>query len=122
MLFPQFYGAHAFTILPNQRAPQNTDIPHLEHAVFSRKAIKAGEHVEILLSIRDTGRNLENPSGIHVMDHKQRDLAPRAIGFGYALVAFVADVQAHGGENLITVSLHDLSGNRNTQSLSFEII
>ena len=121
VIYPQFYGSDAVTVSPSQSFPKDLDIPHIEYAVLSKRTIFDGDFLEVLLKLRDMGRNLENPSGIRVRDHLERDVAVRSNGLGFASVTFRADLKEDIQKNYLTVTLEDASGKRNTQSIPFFI-
>lgn len=117
---PQFYSDDTQTAVPEQPSPANPDIPHVVNAVFSKKIIKEGDQVEVLLEIRDHGINLVIPNGVFARDHLERNVAAKICGIGYASISFKADAAQHQ-QNKITITLKDTAGNENTQSISFSI-
>jgi len=119
VIYPQFYSSDIMTVSPDQPFPKDTDTPHIECATFSKKVILDGDSVDVLLKVRDTGRNLENPSGIDVRDHLERELAVKSIGLGFAAITLRANLDSKHPPHQLTVTLTDTAGKRNTQSIPF---
>lgn len=119
--YPQFYTDDAVTVSPEEAAPKDTDIPHVTHAIFSRKDIHAGDQVEVLLHLIDLKRNLENPSGITAKDHLNRALPVHFNGLGLASLEFVAEQLSGETQHKLTIDLADTAGNKNSQTLVFTI-
>lgn len=118
---PQFYSPSARKVAPDQEAPADTDVPHIEYAVLSNNVITAGSDFEVMLSIRDTGRNFENPDGLLIRDHVGREVHANFSGLGFASAAIVATPNPTQQVNTITVRLRDTVGKENEQSISFHI-
>jgi len=119
VIYPQFYSSDIMTVSPDQPFPNDPDTPHIECVTFSKKVIVDGDRVDVLLKVRDTGRNLENPSGISVRDHLERELAVKSIGLGFAAITLRAKLDAKDPLTKLTVTLTDTAGKRNTQSIPF---
>lgn len=119
--YPQFYSPSAKRVEPEQPPPADTDVPHVLYAISSRHAISPGSPFELLLCIRDTGRNFDNPQGLSLEDHRQRSIAPEFSGLGFASAAFIADVDTGVTDYRISIRLRDTSGKENRQTLLFHI-
>lgn len=128
IIHAQFFdGQKSFRVHPHQPPPKNQDIPFVEYALFSEKRFCAGQKIEVLLKLKDTGFDLDNPAGVSVRDHEGRALGVVPIGLGYAKVTLHISSKALPGERELTVDLTDIGEhrnsvpNRNVQTLPFVI-
>lgn len=119
--YPQFYTHDVMKVEAEQEVPKESDIPRVTHAVFSKKDIRDGDKVEVLLHLLDLGRNLENPDGISVKDHFDRDCPVLFAGLGLACFEFTANKTDGKGSYRLTVNLKDTARNTNSQTFIFTI-
>lgn len=129
VLYPHYFNHEkALTVHPEQPAPPNTDIPHVEHAVFAEKTVRVNQKADVLIKIKDTGFDLVNPTGVMVRDHKDNRLAVVPIGFGFVQITFHVAANERPGIHRLTVELRDLGHhtrgkpNQNIQSLLFTVV
>jgi hypothetical protein len=128
VLYPRFFDPeNSVTVYPNQPPPANTDIPHVEFVLFSKKIIRPGQRTDVLIKLRDSGFDLENPHGVTIRDHKENPLGVVPLGLGYVMATFHTALDDHSGSHSLTVALQDLgehaksSPNHNVQTISFPI-
>jgi len=121
LTYKQFYSSEARRVTPDQSPPDDRDIPYIKYATFTKSDIFEGDYIEVLFRISDTGENLENPSGLKIRDHKNRELAVKFIELGFASVSFIADKNEGRHESFLTVTLQDTGSKTNTQSVKFII-
>jgi hypothetical protein len=125
-LYPQFYDeASSIVIHPQQPAPANKDVPHVDYARLSPRLIRPGAKLDVLMKVLDLGYDLVNPGGIHVRDHRGRKLAVVGVGLGFCKFSVLVAEAEEGGAAEITIDLTDLGShtkgkpNSNVQSLPF---
>ncbi len=119
--YPQFYAPSAVRVDPVPPPPQDTDIPHLTHAICTRQSVQPGSRFEVLFAIVDTGRNFDNPAGLSLRDHLGRDVPAEFSGLGLASAVFTAAANQDQAVNTITIVLRDTSGKEYRQTLSLPI-
>jgi hypothetical protein len=123
-LYPQFYNqAGSIVIHPQQPAPTNKDVPHVDHARLSPRFVGPGGRLDVLMKVLDLGYDLVNPSGIYVRDHRGSAVAVVGVGLGFCKFSVLVDDADQGGVAELTIELTDLGShtkgkpNKNTQSL-----
>jgi hypothetical protein len=119
---PQFYRSDSERLLPFPAPPEDPDIPHAEYAILSDRNPAPNVPLQVLFKIRDLGFDLENPSGVQVCDHLQRQLSVQRIGLGYITVQFITTPLPCSGQYALTITLSDQGGRINTQSVRFYVV
>lgn len=129
ILYPKFYDPdRVLTVYPEQVSPQNTDIPFVEYAIFSEKAIYRNQKIDVLLKIRDSGLDLDVPHGVTIRDHRDNYVGVVAIGFGFVRISFNTGIEDRFATHKLTVNLQDTGEqngrvpHNNTQSLLFSVV
>lgn len=119
--YPQFYSPGARRVEPEQQPPADTDVPHVLYAISSIQELHPGTQFELLLCIRDTGRNFDNPNGLSLEDSQRHSIDAQFSGLGFARASFVVDAKTDSTTYCVGVRLRDNAGHENHQTLSFRI-
>jgi hypothetical protein len=122
ILYPQFYdSSKRLQVSPEQGYP-GRDIPYVKEAIFSQKEFPRGGKVEVLLSIRDSSKNLDTETGIKVYDHKRQSVGVIVIGFSFVTFDLLVAANERTGEHKITVELKDDLNNSNVMTFKFNVV
>ena len=121
MRYPQFYSTHSVRIAPNEELPEDSDIPHVRYAIYSTQDIRENDEFDILLAIVDTGRNFENPGGLQIRDHMQREVTASFAGLGFTTATILSTPRPSQNRCHFLVCLKDTIGKEMTQTFSFSI-
>jgi hypothetical protein len=94
----------------------------VKEAIFSQKEFPRGGKVEVLLSIRDSSKNLDTETGIKVYDHKRQSVGVIVIGFSFVTFDLLVAANERTGEHKITVELKDDLNNSNVMTFKFNVV
>lgn len=127
-LHPHFFDQErSLSIYPEQNPPGNADIPYVEVARVTPRRVGPGGKLDVLLKLRDSGYDLDNPEGVSVHDHLGRAVGVTSLGLGFCRCTIpIEDIPA-SYEGEITIELRDAGlhtrrvPNQNVQTLRFTI-
>lgn len=127
-LYPQFFDqGQSLSVYPVQDPPTNSDVPYVEVARLTPRIIRPGAKLHVLLKLRDSGYDLDNPAGVLVRDHRGRAVGVTSLGLGFCRCAILIEENPASSEGEITVELQDTGfhsrgvSNHNVQTLRFVI-
>ena len=119
---PQFFTSNSLKTLPEPGAPTDKDFPHVEYAKFEHRSYSLDQQIQALLKVTDLGYDLENPTGISILDHRQRPLPLQRTGFGFLEIQFISSALSRGEKYFLTISLRDLGGRTYTQRIDINVL
>jgi len=119
--FPELYAPGAVEITPVEKRPSDTDTPHVLKAKFPKSEFSDGEIVDVLMELLDTGRNLDNPGGITVLDPGKKELPVKFAALGLAHFRLQVKKSDDQPNPVLTVQLADTANHKNTQTIPVTI-
>lgn len=121
---PRFFDeGNSRVIYPEEPLPANTDIPHVEFVRLDHSNILPDMRLGLLIKLRDTGFDLDNPQGVTLRDWSGNMLSVSGIGLGYCTSTVHIPAEIEPGPYRLTIELADAGvlrtyiPNRNSQTL-----